>query len=158
MRQAQKTGLFAACILVLTLAACGFKPVYAPGSPVAQNLSDITPADPYNHVGYLFVRDLEERIGHNPDAGMLLKYDIAILETGLEIDAARVQISGEVGYHLISRADGSPVTSGSVTSFVAYSPEGELYVAARRDALERLMRILADKTVTDLMVKLSQQP
>jgi len=149
-------GLFTACVLVLTLAACGFTPVYAPGSPVARNLSDISPADPYNRVGYLFVRDLEERIGHNPDASLLLKHNITISETGLEIDAARVQVIGTVDYHLVSRSDESLVATGSVNSFVAYTPLNELNDTARRDAFERLMRILADRTVTDLMIKLSR--
>lgn len=151
------TRLMAVCIFLLNLAACGFSPVYNEGSPSADKLFDIQVAPPNTHPEYLLVQNIEERLGHNPDASMLLKHDLWIYEQGLDVFAARVHVVGKIGYTLVSQSDGNVVASGVVESFTAYSPVNKLVESARRDATERLIRILSEMLIVNLTAKLAQQ-
>lgn len=149
--------VFKILVLLLGLAGCGFTPVYAPGSRDAQNLSNIRVAPPPNtRVGYLFVRDLEDRLGRNPNAELLLNHSIWVFEEGVEFGVERAQVVGKVDYQLVSQSDNVVLATGSVESFTSYSSASLLYDSARRAAEERLMQILANKTITDLMVELSR--
>ncbi|MEI4263472.1 hypothetical protein [Roseovarius sp. D0-M9] len=148
---------FAALAMIASLTACGFTPVYGPDMQMDQKLSDIEIAPPVNRVGFLFVRNLEERIGYNPNAGKLLEYDILVFEDGLEvIGAARSQVVGKVTYKVTSQTDGEVITTGFVESFTAYTPSAQGFKAHQRDANERLMQTLADRTITDLTLRLSR--
>ena len=139
------------CILVLYMSACGFSPVYEAGSPLSSKLSDIYIAEPNTHPEYLLVRNLEERLGHNPNANLLLKHDVWVYEEDIAYGAARVQIVGQVGYHLISRDDERVIASGKVVSFAGHMPNNPLYQTSKSAATERLMQILADKLITKLI-------
>ncbi|WP_281969155.1 LPS assembly lipoprotein LptE [Roseovarius nanhaiticus] len=147
--------LLAAYGVIVSLAACGFTPVYAPGTQIDQRFSEIEVAPPNNRFEYLLVRNLEERIGRNPSGDTLLNHTLIIFEEGLEVvGAARSQIVGEVRYQLVSKDTGQVIATGSVKSFTAYSPSSQVLVATQRDTAERLMQILADKTISDLTIKL----
>jgi len=147
--------LLAAYGMIASLAACGFTPVYGPEAQMDQKLSNIEVAPPNNRVEYLFVRSLEERIGHNPAAENILNHDITVFEEGLEIwGAARSQLVGKVRYKLVSQDDGQVIATGSVETFTSYTPTIEGFGSNQRDATKRLMQILADKITTDLHLKL----
>lgn len=148
--------LFApALLLMLTLAACGFTPVYAPGSATVTALSDIMLEAPRNRTSYLFVREMEERLGRPAEAGRLLRYRISIRAEGVESDTERRRYVGIVTYHLVDRDSGARIASGTVDSFTGYSVSDGLFVSADQKARERLIVILADQVMRELMVRLS---
>lgn len=147
--------LVAVCFMLAGLAACGFTPVYGTGSETAKVLSDIQVTAPNNREEYLLVRELEQKLGRNPAAQHVLKYSISLSEQGLELTGAnRSHVLGKVSYQLVSEGSGQVVVSGFVDSFTAFYVKDQLSVAAQSDAIERLMRILADKIITDLSLKI----
>lgn len=156
MRRQRVGRSFVICVMMFILASCGFTPVYSPESQTGLKLSDIRIADPGGHNDYIFVQKIEERLGHNPNAGTVLNYNISVVDNGLGLyGATRSNITGDVSYQLVSRnSKDEVIATGFVKSFVGYSPPFTLYESVQRDARERLMKILADKVVTDLMVKL----
>lgn len=141
--------------MIVGLAACGFTPVYAPGSQTSQTLSDIRVASPSNREEYLFVRNVEDRLGRNPNAENVLRYKVWLIERrqGL-IGANRSQIYGKASYQLVSPNDDKIIATGLVESFTGYSSEATLSQASQRDTKERLMTILADRVITDLTARL----
>jgi len=150
--------LLAMCVMIASLSACGFTPVYAPGTQIDQRFSEIEIAPPNNGFEYLLVRNLEERIGRNPSGDTMLEHTLIIFEEGLEIlGAARSQTVGEVRYRLVSKDTGQVIATGSVKSFTAYTPNSQGLGATQRDTVERLMQILADRTISDLTLKLLQE-
>ena len=140
--------------LALGCASCGFTPVYAPGSKTATELSDITIAPPKNDVAsFIFVKELEDRIGRNLNGGKVLKHDIWIFEEGAGlIGADRIRVIGKVTYEVVSAKDGSSLFGGSVENFVGFSILNNITTFVRKDATERLMTILVDQLVTQLMM------
>lgn len=155
----QKVASFlGASAMLASLVACGFTPVYGPDAKAGQTLSDIQVEPPNSREEYLFVRNIEERLGRNLSANNVLKHTISVSETGVDIfGAARSRVMGVVRYQLVSRDTGQVIVTGSVESFTGYSLDDNVFKAGKRDAAERLMKILADKTVTDLMLKLSNR-
>ena len=143
-------------VLATGLASCGFTPVYAPGSESAANLSDIRIAAPRNEQGYLFVREMEERLGRNSQASKFLKFNITIRGEGVESETERRRFVGAVSYELLDIRSQAVLARGSVDSFTGYSVSGGLIVSARQDAVQRLVVILADKLVQELIVKLAK--
>jgi LPS-assembly lipoprotein len=148
--------ILAAFLALISLAACGFKPVYGTGSPIGEILSDIEVVAPVNHEEYLLVRSLEERLGRHSNARATLRYNLGLSEQGLGLSTtSRTQVHGTVGYQLVSNEDGTVMVSGSVTNFTSYASQRALYPARRADAVERLMSILADQVITDLSLRLN---
>lgn len=146
-------------LLVLGSASCGFSPVYAPGSKTAAALSDIVVAPPNNNrPNYVFVTELEDRIGRNPNGSKELKHDIWVYEEdpGLVSSTARIHLVGKVTYQVVSVKDGRFLFGGTVENFVAFIVDDNLTTAVRNDATERLMKILADHMVTRLTVQFSR--
>ena len=155
MRTPKLGTIFAIFLMLTGLAACGFTPVYGTGSKTGQILSDIEVAAPNSREEYLLVRDLEEQLGRNPTAAHILRYNLALSEQGLAITgASRSHVIGQVSYQLVSKSTGETIASGAVESFTAFLTKDNLSVAAQRDASERLMKILANKIVTDISLKL----
>lgn len=156
MQHQRATRFLAAHVMIISLAACGFTPVYGPEAQTGHKLSDIQIASPNSREGYLFVQYMEERLGRNLDAGTVLKHNISIFEDGLDvIGASRSQVVGNIRYQLVSQDDDQVITTGSVQSFTAYSQTVASTGSYQRNATERLIKILADKVITDLTFKLS---
>lgn len=139
------------CLFSIT--ACGFSPVFAPGSESSEYLSDITYEQPRNRLSYLLVRRMEERLGRNLQASKLLRYQFHIEEEGYKLAPGRIQRVGKLSYQLLSKEDARVLLTGQVESFTGFTNSGTLIDSYRRDADERLMIILADKLVTDLIAK-----
>ena len=145
-----------AVTLTLFTASCGFTPVYAPATGTQQAFSDIEIDEPRNEQSYLFVREMEDRLGRASDAGKLLKYEIKIRGEGIESDSDLRRFVGAVAYRLIEKDTKKVLTTGSVDSFAGYSVSDGLFISAREDAIERLIVILADQVTRELMAKLAQ--
>lgn len=145
-----------ALISLLSAASCGFTPVYAPGTGTQQALSEIEIAEPKSKQSYLFVREMEDRIGRSTNPSKLLKYEVKIRGEGVESDSDRRRFVGVVTYRLIENETKKLVASGSVDSFAGYSVSDGLLISAREDAVDRLIVILADQVTRELIAKLAQ--
>jgi len=140
--------------LALALTACGFTPVYGPGSAARQIAPALRLADPTERLGYLFVAAVEERL---PPSGAPLydvSYSFGYSAEGLDtIGVSRVQIEGSVTVSFVERATGRVVLTDEVKGFVSVTNSGVLSQSRTEEANERLMQILADKFVTLVMLR-----
>ena len=145
-----------ALLLTLGIASCGFTPVYGPNSKIATELSDIVIAPPKSdRASYLFVRELEFRIGRNLDGGKVLEHDIQISEQGFVIAVNRIRMTGRANYKVISIKDNKLLFSGSVDNFVSYNADDSVLSTASRKPEEQLIAILADQITTELIGRFS---
>ena len=144
-------------LLALPLAACGFAPAYGPGSAMAGLQGRVRVTDPTDKNGFDLVERLEENLGR-PDPPLYdLSYTITTATEAVGITPegtiTRYTMTGSITWALTRRADDSRITGGTVDSFTAYSATGSTVagLAAEEDAGLRLMRILADQIVTQLI-------
>ncbi|EAQ03876.1 lipoprotein, putative [Pseudooceanicola batsensis HTCC2597] len=143
-------------LAALPLAGCGFAPAYGPagGADVLTRSIALTP--PETRRDYLLARHVERRLGRAADPAFLLDVDLDIREERIAITDAnitrRFDLVGNADYTLTT-ADGAEVARGRVSSFTGYSATGTTVAtrAARGDAEERLMTMLADQIVTRLI-------
>ena len=164
-----RRGLIAA---LAALPACGFTPVYGPNGPAAGLTGQIRVDDPADEAGYALFTRLEERLGQPSAPRYRLSADVSLSNRSLgrttDNAVARRQLVGRVTYSLIDMETDAVLRRRTLDSFTSYSspriddettPQpGEPFVGsyysvseARRDAGERLMTILADKIVADLL-------
>ena len=144
----------AALLPAALLAACGFSPALAPGA--GGPLPAVRLAEPGSRLEFVYRAALEDRLGPaGPDAP-LLSFDVSASESVVAVSrresARRVEEIGAVRWRLTG-ADGVPIASGRETGFTAWSATGTTLAvrASERDAEDRLMQILADRTVTALL-------
>ncbi|WP_298680024.1 LPS assembly lipoprotein LptE [uncultured Lentibacter sp.] len=139
------------------LGGCGFAPVYAPESEARALLGAIEIDPPRDRAGYLLVRHLEERLGRGaqPRFGMSVAIELTPERMAISEDnvATRINLLGKATYAVRSRETGKVLTSGVAQSFVGYSTTGSTAAtrAAQTDAQDRLMVILGDQIVMQLM-------
>ncbi|MDF1855714.1 LPS assembly lipoprotein LptE [Pseudooceanicola sp.] len=138
------------------LAACGFEPVYAPGGGGSRLIGRVRPADPQTTEDYIFVREVETRLGRAPEGGLVLAYATKVAEERMAISTSnittRFNVIGTITYQLKDAASSVVLNKGKVDSFTSYSTTGSTVAtqAARRDARERLMVILANLVIVRL--------
>ncbi|MCB2117040.1 MAG: hypothetical protein KDE00_12270 [Rhodobacteraceae bacterium] len=142
---------------LLPLAACGFTPAYAPGGPAEGLLGQILVDAPEDKDSFDLVARLEERLGRSRSPAYRLSYRIETRTQGQAIQPDntinRYQILGDVSFALHDAASDTVLTKGKVSSFTAYSAFGTAVAtaASEADAHARLMTILADQIVTQLV-------
>lgn len=147
---------FKAALLCLALASCGFAPVYGPGGSGAALQNRVLVDPPVDREGYLLVRQLEDRLGRTGDAAYRLSVVLSLAQEDRAIDPdgdiRRFHLIGTATYSLKDAATGDVLRADVVDDFVGYSATGTTVatLAARRDAQERLMTILADQIVLQL--------
>ena len=139
------------------LVSCGFAPAYGPGSAMAGLQGRVRVADPADKNGFDLVERLEENLGR-PDGPLYdLTHTITTATDAVGITPegtiTRYTLTGRVAWALTRRADQTRITGGTVDSFTAYSATGSTVagLAAEEDAGLRLMRILADQIVSQLI-------
>jgi LPS-assembly lipoprotein len=137
------------------LAACGFRPVYAPGGTGAALQGQVRAADPASRADHLFLAAFEDRLGR-PDPGRFdLTYAIAIDRTEAGrvpgLGATRVLLTGTLDYTLAEA--GRERARGRVRAQTAFSTTATQLAAqtAEDDAEARLMRLLAEALVARLL-------
>jgi LPS-assembly lipoprotein len=141
----------------LALVACGFQPVYGPGGTGSVLQNRVAVAAPDDRASYLLVRRLEDRLGRATDPAYTLALSLRTEIVALGIDPAgnidRYNLIGTARYVLTDAETGVETTSGTINSFTGYVAAGSTVetLAAERDALERLMVILADQIVARLL-------
>ncbi|MCE6949991.1 LPS assembly lipoprotein LptE [Cereibacter sphaeroides] len=144
-------------LATLALAGCGFRPAYAPGGPAETLQGAIRVDDPTDKNGFDLVERLEERLGRPEAPRFDLHYRIStdIDSVGITSDNSitRYNLSGRIDFTVEDRTTGKTVDSGTVTNFTSWSATGSTVAAlvAEQDASYRLMRILADQIVTQLI-------
>lgn len=138
------------------LGACGFTPVYGPGSAALALRGRVTITAPRTVEGYRLLSRLEERLGR-PDGATLaldVTLDIARDRVAVAEDGSitRFTLPGEATFALRD-AGGVVLVSGTVDAFTSYSTTGTTVAtrAAETDARARLAMILADLIMTRLL-------
>lgn len=143
------------------LAGCGFRPVYGPTPEGESNdlRGRIEVAVPRDEEGFALVKRLEDRLGLPQAADLSLTADIRISEDAVgflpEGQITRFNVLGRVDWRLSRMGGGGVVASGSERSFTSYSATSTTVATtfAKRDARRRLMVILADRIVTDMLAR-----
>ena len=142
--------------LPLLAAGCGFTPVYGPGGIGTELRGHILAVEPNSEEDYMLVRRLEEQLGRPADPLYLLDYRIVTAESGQAVttsgDITRYNLVGRVFYSLVRTSDDAVMAAGDVENFTGYSASGSTVdtLSAERDAVRRLMVILADQLVAEL--------
>ena len=139
------------------LGACGFSPAYGPTGP-AQGLRGRIKADPpATRNDFDFVASFEDALGRSPDPAWLLAYQISVSVVSLAVtpegSILRYNYIGTVNFQVRDAATGTVVTQGSANSFTASTATRSTIAAAASttDATVRLMQILSDLVVTQLL-------
>ena len=149
-----RRGLLFAAVAV---AGCGFRPALAPTGPAAGLRGDVEISAPNSESGFYLTRQLEERLGlpSSPTYRLQLVITEGTQVTGIPANrvTARANLLGRADYTLVHIPTGEVVRRGSVQSFTGLSTTSTTAAtrAALEDADERLMVILADRVVMDLL-------
>ncbi|MEM9551657.1 MAG: LPS assembly lipoprotein LptE [Pseudomonadota bacterium] len=142
---------------IAVVGACGFEPVYAPGGSGDVLLNRVLVTEPDEVNEYLLVQTLEQRLGRATAPSYALAFDLEVENEGQGItqtgEITRFSILGRVDYELREIGVEEPFLTGNVQSFTGYSATGSTVetLAAERDALQRLMVILADRITAELV-------
>ncbi len=146
----------------LSLTACGFTPVYGPQGTGDRLQGKITLQAPETRDSYQFNRHFETRMGRPANAPYVLKVKLSTEEldqgatsTG---NTTRFKVTGHANYVLSEGK--TQLLSGSTSAFTGYSNTGSTVatMASENDAYERLMVILADQVIDDLILSAGNLP
>ena len=143
----------------LSLAACGFEPIYGVDKPANKIMGKID-IEVSNGRNTFELRDrLIERLGVlESDPNYLLKYTSSIKSKNLTIskdnDVSRYTLQGETNFDLVDLTSKKVIYTNTIVSNTAYSATAGTYptAIAERDANVRLSRDMADKIVTLLLL------
>ncbi len=148
---------FLGMMAALASSSCGFVPAYGPGGPAADLLGKVMVDDPFDKNSFDLVGRLQERLGRSDVATYRLSYTISTATVALGITQSNVitryNVTGTITYTLRQISSEAVLASGSVRNFTSYSASGTVVstAASERDAYLRLMRILADQIMTELI-------
>lgn len=162
MSLSDRRSLLAALVL-LPLGACGFRPVHGARGAVQALRGQIMVAAPSSRDAFELVDQLERRLGRPDVAQYDLSYRISTETEKLAItdqqEITRYNVVGRIRYQLIERQSGAVISAGSESNFTSYSATSSSVATqtSKRDAFDRLMRILADQIVTRLMADLGSR-
>ena len=140
-------------LLLLTLAGCGFQPIYGTGTSASAARGQIDVAEIAGPMGFEMRRRLTERLGAATRAGYRLDATINTTSEGLAVtptaEITRYNLTGTAAY-VLRNSDGNAVLTGDVRAFSAYSATDAPYATriAERDARIRLATSLADQIAT----------
>ncbi|MDN5787440.1 LPS assembly lipoprotein LptE [Pseudorhodobacter sp.] len=153
---------FVGLSLLIALPGCGFTPAYAPGGGGRALQNTILAAAPRDKPAFDLVERIEERLGPSDSPRYALNYQISLNPIGVAISTSnaitRYNLTGSVKWELADSATGARLTGGTAENFTSYSATGSTVagLAAEEDASLRLMRILADQIVTQLLATSGQ--
>lgn len=148
-----------------SLAACGFEPVHAPGNRDSALLFRTAIDVPKNQDAYLFARRFEDRVGRaGAAADFRLSVSLSSSQSGSGSVSSgattRIRVDGRARFALRDTATDLVVVSGETSAFTGYSTTGSTVatLAAERDAVERLMTMLADQVIDSLILAQADLP
>ncbi len=145
-------------LLSFFIAGCSLEPAWIAGNTKAKILwQRVDLKEPKTSNEYHLSRYLVSRVGDAEDAEFFLKYELITetKRTALSFDGKsyRIRIHGEVKFSLIDNSRNIILVSSSVEDSLGYS-DAILAVtdqASERDAYARLMVLLGDKIVDELL-------
>jgi LPS-assembly lipoprotein len=150
--------------VAVALTGCGFTPVYAPGGAAEGLSGQISFADPTSRNEQLLVRHLEQRLGAGINGPYRLTYDLQVDQQRMAVTTnnttARFNLIGRASYQLTDASGEQVLADGTATQFTGYSASGTTVAtrAAEQDAHARLMVILGDQIVAQLLAQSSSLP
>ncbi|MEL6607567.1 MAG: LPS assembly lipoprotein LptE [Pseudomonadota bacterium] len=139
------------------LAGCGFTPAYGPSGGAGALRNSVQVAEPDTSAQFALVTRLEQRLGQPEAVAYTLDFSLNVDSDGVGITStqttSRFNLIGTAQYALTDATSGASVDTGVVRGVVGYSNTGTTIAtdAARDDAYERLMVILADQIVARLI-------
>jgi LPS-assembly lipoprotein len=146
--------------LVLSLAACGFTPLYGPDAPASRMAGRVEVATLQGAPGFRLREQLTGRLGPAIEPTHRLEIALDLEQTGVALTeqnfTTRYNVVGTADFRLVPLAGGPPVLTGQVRAITGYSaPASETAsafatLAAERDAEQRVARDLADKILQRL--------
>lgn len=146
------------------LGGCGFAPSYGTKGGAAGLLNQVEIEAPDDHLSYLLVRELEDRLGRTGGGKYTLSLGLEVERRSMAITidgrTNRYDLLGEVTYALHDKGTNEVITSGKVDNFTGYSTSGTTVatLAGETDAQERLMTILAERIYTALLAHAATSP
>ena len=149
---------FGVVFAAAALAGCGFTPVYGPDGTGAALLGQLSLDPPQDRNDYLLQRRIEERLGQATAGAWRLSTQIKTEDIGLGFttdgDITRYNINGTTDYTLRRTGSSEIFRQGKIQHFTSYSATGTTVatLAAKRDAEVRLMTILADQIIDQLLI------
>ena len=149
---------FGVILAAVALAGCGFTPVYGPDGTGAALLGQLSLDPPQDRNDYLLQRRIEERLGQATAGAWRLSTQIKTEDIGLGFttdgDITRYNINGTTDYTLRRTGSSEIFRQGKIQHFTSYSATGTTVatLAAKRDAEVRLMTILADQIIDQLLI------
>jgi LPS-assembly lipoprotein len=143
----------------LALGGCGFSPVYGPGGSGSALHDAVLLEAPDSPEGYLYNRRFEERLGRAA-AGARYRLLVELTQRQSAVGATstgndtRYRLIGRARFRLLEAESGQQVHASVTNAFTGYSTTGSTVAtrAAEGAAQERLMVLLADQTVDDLLL------
>lgn len=143
-----------AAALLLTLASCGFTPLYGAGSSGRALEGRVVVGQLPGALGFALREQLTFRLGpvRNPAWALEVDTDVTARDVAVaQFDTTRITLTGVARYRLTPRKAGT-ARHGKVRAFAAYSVTGSPYAerVARRDAEKRLAITLANRIVSRL--------
>ena len=149
---------FGVVLAAAALAGCGFTPGYGPDGTGAALLGQLSLDPPQDRNDYLLQRRIEERLGQATAGAWRLSTQIKTDDIGLGFttdgDITRYNINGTTDYTLRRTGSSEIFRQGKIQHFTSYSATGTTVatLAAKRDAEVRLMTILADQIIDQLLI------
>ena len=147
-----------ALLFSLFIASCSFEPAWIAEDNKTKILwQRVHIKEPITNNEFRLNRYLESRIGHAKDAEFFLEYELSTetKRTALSFDgkAYRIRILGEVKFSLLHNKKNTIMFSSSVKDNLGYSDAILALTdqASERDAYERLMVLLGDRIVDELL-------
>lgn len=141
----------------LAIAGCGFAPAYAPGGSGERLRGRVAVTAPGTPDGFRLRAALEDRLGGPGSGAALLAVEpaVEIVPGGVQPDGspARERLDGRAAWRLASPA-GAVLAEGEVAGFTGATVAGPAVSvrAAGADARARLMLLLADRIVAELLL------
>ena len=144
----------AAAGLFCLLPACGFAPVYGETSTARGVLDNIRLEDPRKREEYLFLREVETRLPATSNPRFFVKYRVQARTTGVPLRGVpRRQVSGDVSFEVIDTQTQKSLLTDEIETFTSFTDEGDLRLPQENDAIERVVKILADRFVARLAMR-----
>ncbi len=144
------------------MASCGFTPAYGPQGGAARLQNAVLVRAPDTPLAYLLTRRLEERLGRAASPAYALDYTLRTRTAGTADSggSTRQQITGSATWSLKQIGTTIVLAEGRAENFTGYSNTGATVseTAARDDARERLMTILADQITDQLILSATDLP
>ncbi|KCZ59969.1 LPS assembly lipoprotein LptE [Hyphomonas chukchiensis] len=151
---------FLAAFAMLTLSACGFQPVYAPGNSALAAGGPITVEPISGRSGYVLRRALQQELaiglpGVTEPATLNVVLNENLTRLAFKPDGAASRSSLSATARYVLARDNSAI-SGSADAETDFSVPSQPYgdIAAQTSAADRTMRELAKHIVQDLRLQL----